>query len=574
MKYTIIVILLVIIIQPSFAQRKKKQKDIQPVSVIERSESQRLLIEGLTDVLNDRTTAATEKFNQAVQKDPSNDAAYFELAKLYGDKIDYSNAEISINKAIELQNDNVWYRLLQMKIYEASMQYEKMLQSASELVKLKPENPEFLFELANAQLINKQNDDAIATLNKVEDKVGIIEDVVLQKQQLYLAGKQYDKAAAEIEKLIESNPSETSRYLAMIAEVYNKAGDSEKAAEYYSRIVISDPGNPYVHISLADFYRNKGDTERSLKELEAGFANTNLDADTKLRILFAYYTTNEMFSTKSGEVEHLVGIIQQANPDNSRVIALKGEFLLNAKRYSEARLMFESAIQKDSSNYNVWEGLLQSVLGTQQINELENYSSRAIELFPFQPLPYLFSGMALIQQKRNAEAIKKLNSGLKLIVNNDFLKSEFYSQLGDAYNATKDFANSDDSYEKALKIIPDNSSVLNNYAYYLSLRDINLDKALIMAKKAVDLDPQNPANIDTYGWVLYKSAKFEAAKIWIAKALELTEENDPDILEHYGDVLFKLNEVNNAVDYWQKAKKAGSLSEQIDQKINEKKLYE
>lgn len=574
MKYSIIILLLLAILQPSFAQRKKKHKDEISVSVLDKNISQRLLIEGLSDLLNDRISSASDKFNAAVAKDPANDAAWFELAKIYGDQLDYIKALDCIGKAINLQEDNVWYRLLQMKIYEASAQYKEMLLSAQNLVILQPDNPEFLFELANAQLINQQNNEAIKTLDRIEGIVGVIEEISMQKQQIYFAEKQYDKAANEIEKMIEKNPSESSRYLAIIAEIYNKSGNSEKAADYYLRIVTADPTNPYVHISLADFYRNKGDMEQSYQELEAGFANPILDADTKLRILFAYYTSGEMFLTKSDEVEHLVDIIQHSNPDNAKVIALRGEFLLNSKKYNEAGDMFKQALQNDSSNYTIWEGLLQAVFGAQQIKELEYYSARTIELFPFQPLPYLFSGMALNQQKNGREAINRLNSGLKLVVNNDILKSEFFAQLGDAYNTNKDFVNSDESYEKALKISPDNSNLLNNYAYYLSLRNVYLDKAMSMAKKAVDLDPENPANVDTYGWVLYKSGKFEESKIWIEKALKLTNEKDPDILEHYGDVLYKLGEINIALEYWKKAKNEGGGSQLIDKKINDKKLYE
>lgn len=574
MRYSIIILLLLVILQPSFAQRKKKQKEDVSVSVLEKNASQRLLIEGLSDLLNERIAKASDKFNAAVVKDPANDAAWFELAKIYGDQIDYIKALECIDKAINLQENNVWYRLLQMKIYEASAQYKEMLESAEKLVMLKPDNPEFLFELANAQLINQQNNEAVKTLDRIEGIVGVIEEVSMQKQQIYFAQKQYDKAVNEIEKLIKMNPAESSRYLAIIAEIYNKSGNSEKAAEYYLRIVTADPANPYVHISLADFYRNKGDLKQSYKELEEGFANPILDADTKLRILFAYYTSGEMFLTQSDEVEHLVDIIQQSNPDNARVIALRGEFLLNSKKYIEAGDMFLQALQNDSSNYNIWEGLLQAVFGAQQIKELENYSARTIDLFPFQPLPYLFSGMALNQQKKGEEAIKRLNSGLKLVVNNDILKSEFYSQLGDAYNTSKDFVNSDESYEKALKISPDNSNLLNNYAYYLSLRNAYLDKAMTMAKKAVDLDPENPANVDTYGWVLYKSGKFGESKIWIEKAIKLTDEKDPDILEHYGDVLYKLGEINKALEYWKKAKNEGGGSQFIEKKINDKKLYD
>jgi Tfp pilus assembly protein PilF len=164
--------------------------------------------------------------------------------------------------------------------------------------------------------------------------------------------------------------------------------------------------------------------------------------------------------------------------------------------------------------------------------------------------------------------------GVKSVSGNNMLKLQFYTYLGDAYNRAGNYRLSDESYEKALIIDPENSFVLNNYAYYLSLRNENLAKAETMSAKAVKLDPENAANMDTYGWVLYKLGRYKEAAEWVGKAVAATPKTDPDLMEHLGDINFKLGNADKAVEFWQEALKAGKGSEFLEKKIKERKLYE
>jgi Tfp pilus assembly protein PilF len=205
---------------------------------------------------------------------------------------------------------------------------------------------------------------------------------------------------------------------------------------------------------------------------------------------------------------------------------------------------------------------------------LEQESNRAIELFPLLPVPWLFKGAALLEKKLFEEAEVCFNTGVKLVSGNNALLVQFYTYLGDTYNRTKKYRLSDESYEKALKTEPENSYVLNNYAYYLSLRNENLEKAETMSAKAVKLDPANPANMDTYGWVLYKLGKYPEAAEWVEKAVTATAKADPDLLEHLGDIYFKMGMTDKAVVYWQDALKLGNGSEFLEKKAKEGRFYE
>ena len=200
-------------------------------------------------------------------------------------------------------------------------------------------------------------------------------------------------------------------------------------------------------------------------------------------------------------------------------------------------------------------------------------SKIAIDLFPTQPIPYLLNGMANTQLNKHDEAIEVLIQGINYVVKNDLLLSQFYSNLGDTYNKVKNYKASDESYEKALELDPQNVYVLNNYSYYLSFRKEKLERAETMSKKSNEIDPKNSSFQDTYGWVLYQSGKYSEAKKWIEKAIESGGKNAV-ILEHYGDILYQLGDIENAHLQWIEAKQKGTGSEFLEKKITDKKLYE
>src|SRR4051794_31008744 len=99
-----------------------------------------------------------------------------------------------------------------------------------------------------------------------------------------------------------------------------------------------------------------------------------------------------------------------------------------------------------------------------------NDSQESLSLFPDQPIVYFFNGVANIQKKKFSDAVTILNSGVKMVVDNKDLEGQFYSSLGDAYNELKQYSKSDENYDKALGINPKDANILNNYAYYLSVR--------------------------------------------------------------------------------------------------------
>lgn len=532
-----------------------------------------IFVDALKAKMTGDKTTATALLNTCILADPANDAAYYELASIYNDNNDPVTAEPLAKKAYELDGKNPWYGLLLLDIYRQNGKNDIAVKLAQQLVKASPENPDLLFELADIYLTQEKYSDAINIYNKIEDKIGISEEISVQKQKIYLAENKPEKAAGEMEKLAATFP-ENSRYQALLAEMYMKAKMPEKAEIAYKRLAEIDPGNPYIHISLADFYRQQGDKKRAFDELKLGFANPALDIDTKVRVMITYYSLSEIYDEMKGEAIELAHILIATHPTNPKSHSMYADFLVRDKKFEEARAEYRNVLTLDSSRYVVWETVLQLDAQLADFTALQAESARAIELFPLQPLPYLLNGAANTQRKKFDQAIKSLEAGIKLVTDNDALLAQFNAYLGDAYNAVENNDASDQAYERSLKLNPNDSYVLNNYAYYLSLRGKDLDKAEPMAKKSSELDPKNASNLDTYAWVLYKVGKYQEAETIILKAIAQDENASAVILEHYGDILYKLGQTEKALEYWKKALAAGKGSDLLEKKINEKKLYE
>mgnify|MGYP000046420297 CR=1 FL=1 len=154
------------------------------------------------------------------------------------------------------------------------------------------------------------------------------------------------------------------------------------------------------------------------------------------------------------------------------------------------------------------------------------------------------------------------------------MKIQYYSQLGEAYRNIGDHDKSDYFFEKALELEPENIMVSNNYSYYLSLRGEKLDRAHELIKNAIEKEPNSAVYLDTYAWVLFKLEKYDKAEKNIKRAIRNSTSDDPEVLEHYGDILFKNGKTKKALKQWKRSRAAGNDSEELKFKIQHQKFPE
>lgn len=532
-----------------------------------------LFIDGVREKQLGNTNKALELFAQCLRQNPNNDAAMYESAMLlYLDK-KYYEALTYAKESVKLKPSNNWYLLLLAQIYVGQKDYANADKVYRIVTEKNPNQIEYFYNWADINILSGNYSEALKIYNVIEKKQGIQPEVTIQKQKIYLQQGKINKAIEEMETLVAAFPSE-SEYLGVLAEMYMSNGMPVKAFELYQRVLKTNPNDPYVHLSLADYYRMQKDTGKVIEELKLALSNKQLDIDTKVKVLLSVMDLSPRMTEYKDALEDLGKMVVESSPEEAKAYSIYGDILSNNKKYAEARDAYRSVVGLDSSKYIIWQQL---ILLDSELNDNASLlvdSKKAMELFPEQAEPYFFHGIAQMRAKNYKEAIKVLTTGKPFIYNDDTLLLKFLSTLGDCYYKEQKYDLSFEAYEKALIIDPNNAYVLNNYSFYLSLQNQNLNRANQLAERVNSLNPGVYIYQDTYAWVLFKQKDYVNAKIWIEKAIVSGGEKDADILDHYGDILFKNNDIEKAVEFWNKAKTAGMKSEVLDKKITDRKLYE
>lgn len=543
------------------------------LSAKDRIKNNSLFVDAVKEKNIGNITKATKLFEESIKVDPNDAASLYELSGLYLNQNRYEEAENLAKKAVQINPQNEWYRIMLSNAYKLNAKINQSNLVLAKLVEEKPDNLNYAQELVIGYVMTENYSKAIEIINQVENKTGLTEQTTMQKQQLYLKLNMIAEAVHEIEKLVSKYPYE-SRYYAILAELCLNNNLDDKALLAYQKIVEIDPENAYIHISLFDFYRKKGDRDKAVEELKEGLRNKNLDVDSKLQFVFSFYSNTDFYVDYKSESQDIVQLLMDVHPENLQIKAIYADLIYRDQKYDEALKIVYEVLAEDSTQYGYWELELLIFSAKQEFESLVVKSQIVMDKFPQQSLPYLLSGIANFQLQKFQPALDNYLRGQKMAIGNTQMLIQFFTNIGDTQHELGNIQAAYDSYESVLKLEPENSIVLNNFAYYLSVDNGDLDRALKMASKAVELDPYNSSNLDTKAWVLFKLAKYREAQDWIEKAIKLDGDANAEVLEHYGDILFKLGNIEEAVENWTKAKKIGEGSPKLDQKIKARKINE
>ncbi|MCC8409636.1 tetratricopeptide repeat protein [Mucilaginibacter sp. UR6-1] len=576
MKKLFIIILLLPV--AAIAQNKKGAKGGgvvmvvgKPMTSLDSIMVKQLFFSAIREKTIENFTLAADLFNRCLQIDPANDAAMYELAALRKTQNREADAQILLERAVTVNRDNEWYWVALADSYQKTNDLDKLEYVYDELTRINPK-PDYYFDKANAYFLLKKYDDALAVYNKLEGITGLTDDLLINRQKVYLKQNKLDKATAELDTMIAANPGEL-RYYLLKAELYNSNGFSDKALIVLEQAAKINPDNGMLHLALADIYRDKKDMEGSFKQLSIAFASPDIDVNQKIKIILGYLPKLQDPAARTSALE-LSRILATTHPDDAKAQALYADMLVQNEKYADAKPLFKKAILLSKDNYAAFEQLVRIELSENKVDDAIRDGEEAMTYFPNQAWMNYLLGTAYYQKKNFSKALSYLKTAAALNSDDNNLGGYIYSILGDCFHELKNDKASDDAYTKSLTYNPDNAYTLNNYAYYLSLRGELLDKAAQMAKRANELQPNTASFEDTYAWILFKQKKYAEAKVWMEKALVHDKNNSAVQTEHYGDIMFYLGDTEAAMQNWKKAKLNGSKSAVLERKINEKKYVE
>lgn len=575
----ILVSLFLFLSSPALAQNKNTDNNHaivvvvgKPLTAMDSSIVKDIFFNALRQKTIDNQNMAAELFNKVIQIDPLNDASLYELAIIKKEKNNYSQAQQLLERAVTINQDNEYYWLALADCYEKSNDINKLENVFNELIRINPDKPDYYFDKANAYFIQMRYDEALKVYDQLEQLTGPSDDLLANRQKIYLKQGKVDLAAQQLQEMINTNPSQIKYYL-FLSELYNANNLSDKALKVLQTAEKINSNSGLVHLALADIYRDKKDYQASFNELKLAFAIPDIFIDQKIKIILGYLPQFPDPNAKASALE-LSRILTATHPDDAKAFAVYGDMLMQNERLRDAKEAYKRSITLNNQVYEVQEQLVRIELGDNDADGAIKDGENSLSFFPNQAWMNYLVGVAWLIKKDYNKAVSYIKNATSLELQDKELLSQSFSSLGDCYHDLKDNKNSDEAYEKALTFNPDNAFTLNNYAYYLSLRGEQLEKAAKMSKRSNELQPNNASFEDTYAWILFKQKDYSGAKLWIEKALTDDKDKSGVKSEHFGDIMFYLGNIDAAVENWKKAKANGDNSPLLERKINERKYIE
>ncbi len=515
--------------------------------------------------------SATVYFKQCLTINPNSVAVKYELSTIYIHMGYNENAIEMAEAVIASEPDNIWYLENVASVYQNTKEYKKSAEVYEKLLTKKPNEVSYYYELGSAYLYINNAAGAINTYENLQALTGFENSLAEQLYKLYEHQGMDAKAEEALIELINHNPTEI-RYVSMLAAFYKKSGETQKAVNLYERLKKEHPNDPYVKLALYEYYHELGQEEEAFNNLEAAFRSTEVNIDSKVGILLALMDVSVKDAAVKEEVYELMDILTEAHPNNAKTWAIYGDFLYGENKKAESRSMFLKSIEIDNSKYQVWNQVLFIDSELNEVDSIIAHSKSCIELFPNQVLPHYFNGIGHVQKQEFKEGIKSLENAKEFAYGMPDLEVQIMANLGDAYYQVGEYQKSWFAYDHSLRMNPSNDYVLNNYAFFLGEQGEDLDKALEMSKRTVDEFPLRSIYLDTYGWILFKMENYSEAVKYLSKAVQYDTFKSSEILEHLGDAQYKSGDIQSAVKSWQAAKESGEGSDQLDDKIKNKKL--
>jgi len=515
--------------------------------------------------VGDASEAAT-LFEKCIELDRSRAVPYFELAQMYSAAGISGKSMYYASMAARLEPGNYWYQLAAGSLFT---QYE-LKDSALVYFKraLKADRNAVEINGILAGLYSEKGDDVKAdSLFRVMDGEGALTpDMSLMMISGLLSRNEYDEAAKRTRKLLAQYPEET-RFKALLADIYFEQGLREKSDSIYTDIIEKNPDDIESQLLylISQVYRKEYSGISGF--LNNVFRSDIVERERKIAVAQRLAGDSAYIGNNAESLLESLVILEESYPGDEEILSLRPGVYEAAGMTDLAIKRYEEILSNVRPGFWFRERLMILYAGKEEYRKLYNLASAYSRDNNRSILGKIYYALAAMELKEYEVADTELKKALILAGNNDQLKVQVLSMMGDLKYRMKDYETSYSYYGQALEISPDDPLLLNNYAYFLAEGDRDLKKALKMAEKVMETEGDNPTYIDTYAWVLYKLGRYREALKEMQRIFDNGHERDPELLEHMGFIKKALGKCDEAIVYWREALEKDSSKSYLEEEI-------
>jgi len=523
--------------------------------------------------------AAEKALRQALSINPNSSAAHMALGDFYLLKKDQKQAAEEFKKAAELAPIRSMERLKYAAWMSAAGDKEETRRISTEMTRQAPDYLPGWTLLAEVAFKDQKYDEALSLLENVFSRDPEYIDGRRLESQVMLAKGDTKKAVEVLERLDQTYP-DTPLIKYELARAYLKNNGLNQAKMVLDQAISINPNYADAVLLLAEVNLRSGHSEAVIEPMTR-LLKRNPELRPAALLLAAAYGSLDRFDDAAvviGEQARLAPLDPQAQ------MAL-GLTLRQAKRNGEARQAFEKAAELAPDSLWPVDQLVEVDLREKHFDAARQTIQRQFQKTPDAAAAHFFEAKILAAEEKWDLAEVELQKTLQLDPNfagaYDLLVqtylatnklpqalSELQSQLAknpnDAsalmilallYERTSDFAKARDAYERLLSINPNLVTALNNLACLYADRLRDLDKAYDLARKARELQGNDPAIADTFGWILSKRSDYQQAlPILRESAAKLPD--SPEVQFHLGMTAYMMGQTDLARVALQKAASA------------------
>lgn len=537
------------------------------------------------------TTRARELFGEAIRRDSSYAPAWFELAGM----LLHTSPDRAIDaarRAWRLDTANLWYHRLYAQTLLVTEHYNDALNVYRQLLAADPKDPDnyrlvaALYEQADRPFT------ALITLDSAEVRFGRIPLLSSMKRQLLVATNQIDKAIDEARALVDEVPYDADNHV-VLANLYAADKQDSLAMVEYRAALRIDSTNVQTLAALSDYYARSQDYRSLLSVTRKIFLSEEMPLELKVKRFENLTSDTRFYREYYFQLNDLAATLAIRYPNDPRVVELYAGHLIASGELEQALALYKRHLNDRPPVEQYYRMVIDIESYLQHPDSVEHYVTKALSIFPEKIDFHLARGHAMVQTKQYDKAIRAYRGSLRYAAT-DSLRSVIWGMVGDTWHLKavgndsipeeelfarskagrgginlRDMNQCYKAYDRSLRYWADNTLVMNNYAYFLSLEERDLERALAMATRVTDLTDNNPTYLDTRAWVLYKMGRMEEARQILKRAVALDGQQSPELMVHYGDVLHQLGEQFMAEIYWQMAREKGYNAALIDERLKQ-----
>ena len=477
-----------------------------------------------------------------------------------------------LNRCLELKADAPETYFFLAQYYTEMKNPDRALEYFKKAATLSPDEMTYMETLAQSYISKGLYGDAISVVEKMYDRDKSRQELLEMLYRLYVQESNYEAAISVLDKM-EAIDGNSERISLSKSALYLQTGDSEKAIDIIRTLAADHPNNAKVQQALRNYYIRVEDSVAVDSITRQILMNRNTETSDKIFLLRQLITENEQQHGDSTEILHIFSEMLQAEPD-ADIAELRAIYmdLKKMPRDSIAQAL-EHVLLLAPDRASARMHLVQFAWEADDDDRIVSLCQAARQYNPEEMAFYYYQGMAYYRKKDTDHALEAFQNGINVITeeSSPIIVSDFYAVMGDILFQKEREREAFEAYDSCLQWKPDNIGCLNNYAYYLSLKGTQLDRAEQMSYKTIKAEPNNATYLDTYAWILFMQQRYAEARIYIDQALQNDSTAGAVVTEHAGDIYALAGDIEGAVRLWQQALAQDPGNKLLARKIKRKK---